>query len=116
MKRNILLIALGVLGVITIVLAVLLVREYQALNRAGLTNPGRYRMHLSHVHAPLTVNDIGVIQSWMTFDYVNRIFALPADQLKTALKITDARYPHLRLGTYTSDVKDAVKSYLTTPK
>jgi hypothetical protein len=48
----------------------------------------------------LGVNDLGVIQSWMTFDYINNVFALPPDYLKTSLKITSSRYPFLTIKHY----------------
>jgi len=41
-----------------------------------------------------------VIAPWMTFDYINVIFSLPPDYLKTALLITDPTYPNLRIERY----------------
>ncbi len=37
------------------------------------------------------------IQSWMTFDYIEKNFHLPKNYFKTALGITDTRYPFLSL-------------------
>jgi len=37
------------------------------------------------------------IRGWMTFRYVNLEFNLPSGYLKSALKITDSRYPNLSL-------------------
>ncbi len=44
---------------------------------------------------PLALPTPSTIAVWMTFDYLNKIFNLPPDYLKTSLNITDARYPFL---------------------
>lgn len=41
--------------------------------------------------------DASSIEPWMTFGYVNEVFALPSAYLKEQLRITDARYPRLSL-------------------
>jgi hypothetical protein len=51
-------------------------------------------------HAPLTADYVNLIDTWMTFSYINTIFKLPADYLKTNLNITDMRYPNITLGGY----------------
>lgn len=35
------------------------------------------------------------IKNWMTFRYINLLFNLPQDYLKSSLKITNTRYPNL---------------------
>lgn len=63
-----------------------------------------------------------LIESWMTFDYLNHIFALPPEYLKNTLSISDTRYPKLTLHSYAkrnsiaenaflSEVKDAVTKH-----
>lgn len=54
-------------------------------------------------HQPLTLEDVPMIQSWMTFDYLNRVFGLPAHYLAAVLEITDADYPNLVIQHYVSD-------------
>lgn len=99
-------IALVVLSITTLVLVGLLIRDYR------ITHHPR----LSRTHAPLTVNDVNVIQSWMTFDYINRIFALSPNILKAALSITDPRYPRMPVGKLLQNTKDALRAYLTSTK
>ncbi len=40
------------------------------------------------------------IDQWMTFSYINFIFKLPSDYLKTILSITDPRYPNIPIERY----------------
>ena len=40
------------------------------------------------------------IQPWMTFNYINVVFRLPADYLRTELKLTDPNYPRISIGRY----------------
>ncbi len=44
------------------------------------------------------------IQSWMTFDYLNKVFHLPKTYLQTNLNIQDARYPNISIRQYARDV------------
>ena len=68
-----------------------------------------------------------MIQSWMTFNYINKVFKLPTNYLKNTLNISDSRYPNIPLEDYaekakiktadfTTKVQDAVHSYLTPGK
>src|SRR4051812_12432281 len=41
-----------------------------------------------------TAQDVQLIQPWMTFDYIDVVFNVPPDYLKTKLSITDPHYPH----------------------
>jgi hypothetical protein len=82
--------------------------------------------HFSQLHGTAPATDPSVIQSWMTFDYVGHIFRLQPDYLKTAVDITDARYPrltiieaaeasHQSVDTYLALVRDAVQRQLQNP-
>jgi hypothetical protein len=51
-------------------------------------------------HGPMTADEVGVIRSWMTFDYINRLFNLPPSYLQTQFSITDTHYPRLTVATY----------------
>ncbi len=66
------------------------------------------------------------IQSWMTFDYLDRAFGLPQTYLQERLAITDPRYPKLTIGEFAEDnhaaasstlnaVRAAVEAYLSAP-
>ena len=78
-----------------------------------------------HQKFPKTASDVDSIQTWMTFDYMNRIFILPPNYLKTKLEITDTRYPRLTLQRFLkenqtgktvaslSEIQNAVRDYFT---
>jgi hypothetical protein len=72
---------------------------------------------------PLGLNDLSLIGDWMTFDYLDKAFRLPPAYLKTALSVTDARYPIVTIRHYarlrqisadsaTVSVRDAIADYL----
>ena len=74
---------------------------------------------------PLTADDAKSISSWMTFDFINRVFKLPAAYLQSSLNITDAKYPNMPLwgyarahgldeATFVSEVQADVGAYLNT--
>jgi len=112
------------LAIALAVLVVFFVREYLALRYEQALNAREASLEaVLKAHGPLTANDVDIIQDWMTFDYLSRIFSLPADYLKTALSITDAHYPDLSIGAYArsageseaaarASVQEAVKNYL----
>jgi hypothetical protein len=89
-----------VLAVALAVLVVFFVREYLLLRRAQVMNARQSLEEVLKAHGPLNAGDTGIIQDWMTFDYLNRLFGLPADYLKTALSIADPHYPQLYIGGY----------------
>lgn len=94
-------ISLIVLGAVLAVLLVLLVHTYAALRRADLMNRRTFSLSaFVQRHGPLRTNEAGVIRSWMTFGYINTIFGLPQDYLKTQLRISGSRYPNLTLTAY----------------
>ena len=70
----------------------------------------------------LTAANASSTQSWMTFDYINRVFNLPAAYMKTTLDITDSRYPRLTISGFAKDsglsdsaalskVQDVIRAY-----
>lgn len=117
--------ALIVLGVVLVILFVFLVVNYRSLRRAQLISFHQFWIaSVVKNHSPLTASDVGVIRSWMTFDYVNKIFNLPPGYLETKLMISDPHYPGLSLGGYARSrmldpnafvnaVEDAIRSYMT---
>jgi len=102
-----------VLAILLVALCVFLFIQYQSLRREQLIG-GRtsFLSALRRDHGPLGANDIATIRPWMTFDYVNYLFAVPPDYVRTTLNITDPRYPHLTISTFTVQVEDALRSYL----
>lgn len=117
-------ILLGAIVVVLIFLCVLLFREYQNLRAqelAGVHMPG---LSALRGRAAMPLSDVNFIQSWMTYDYVSHIYALPPDYLKTTLDIADTRYPRVSIAesaeaqkttaaALTAEVKTAVSDYLS---
>ncbi len=73
---------------------------------------------------PLSIENINIIDGWMTFSYLNTIFNLPTDYLKNSLNISDERYPNISLNrhigkqkidktTFLESVREAVADYLS---
>jgi hypothetical protein len=114
------------LGVILFVLMVFFALSYRTLRHEQLVSAREFWISsIIRNHGPLTVADTSIIRPWMTFDYVNKIFNLPPDYIKTTLAVTDPRYPQLSLGSYAKhiattsnafagDVANVVRSYLLT--
>ncbi len=99
--------AIIALGMALIVLLVFFGISYRNLRRSAAMNQHRsFMAALSRHHAPLTAEQADVIQSWMTFDYVGRLFALPPEYLKTALQVQDVRYPAISLGHYAGEINE----------
>lgn len=63
---------------------------------------GNSYLQYRHGHRPHPQKDLAPsdIQSWMTFGYINFVFELPTDYLKTAADISDPRYPNIQIARY----------------
>ena len=97
--------------------------RYNQVAPMKVINPQRFStLRADHIH--LGVNDVSAIAPWMTFDFINHVFNLPPEYLKTTLSITDARYPTLTISHYateskittnqlTAQVQNIVKNYFT---
>lgn len=120
-------ITIAVLIVLLVVLCGFLVRAYFVLRREHLANVRELSLSAFVArHGPLTAAEVGVIRPWMTFDYVNRTFGLPADFLKTTFGVADPNYPKLTLSQYSGEegfneteflnaIQVAVAHYLAAP-
>lgn len=82
-------------------------------------------MALSALHHPPTypMTDVGFVQSWMTYDYIDHIYDLPPTYLQSDLAIVDTRYPRVSISEsseaqkvsaamLTTDVKNAISNYI----
>ena len=63
-------------------------------------------------HHPITISDVKYIRQWMTFEYIDRVFALPNDYLKTTLNITNTKYPRIAVARYAKEENISVDSFL----
>jgi hypothetical protein len=119
--------------IIIFLLAVIIVTVLFSFQRINLINrfnlitsyKTRIQAIISKNHTPLTIENTSLIDTWMTFRYINLIFKLPPDYLKGNLNISDKRYPNISLGgyiknnkldktTFLDNVRKAVADYLTT--
>ena len=93
--------AIITLIVVLVLLGALFVRNYLSLMHARLINARELQLSATmRDHGPFTVNDIGFIRPWMTFDYLNTLFKIPPDYLKASMSIKDTSYPRLSLSEY----------------
>ncbi len=115
-------ITIVVASVALIALCALLVREYRHVERINNRSAREVLFSALRPHVPATANDVGTVQVWMTFDYINRLFALPGEYLKTNLTITESQYPRLTISRYArdthvgqakalTDVQNAIRTY-----
>ncbi len=112
--------------VLALLVAVVAITLYQTVNNfETLRLRGNIQPRRRHNQARLAANP-DQIQGWMTFRYINLVFRLPPDYLKTQLIISDTRYPNLLLGSAAKEQKissaqiiaktiAAVKNYLSAP-
>jgi len=124
MKKHLALkIALGIAILAIIILSILLIQQYRNIQNLNYISMHRQSFLRSlHGSGQLTSANASSTQSWMTFDYINRAFALPPTYLETAIGITDSRYPRLTISGYAKDaglsdaaalakVQDAIRGY-----
>jgi hypothetical protein len=88
------------LGIAFILLCVSFYEEFNQLRHLQILRFQQGWISAFRSRAPLTQDDVSMIQPWMTFDYVNRVFNIPPDYLKTALHVSDAAYPRISLSHY----------------
>jgi hypothetical protein len=112
-----------VIGVAVLaVLCILLVREYRQVRRLDYLAAHGSLFSALRAQGPVGASDVGSVATWMTFDYLNRLFALPPNYLQTSLALTDSRYPRLTIREYAEDqhmdqsstlaqVQDALRAY-----
>lgn len=106
--------AIIILAVIFIFLGIFVVNTYRALRRAQIINARELQLSaLLKNRGPLGANDIGVVRPWMTFDYINKLFNIPPEYLKTRLSISDGRYPQLSLFGYAKSVHLATAAFMS---
>lgn len=98
--QTILKILLVMVTLVLIVLCALLVQQYQYVRHLEYNDARHSFFRSLQSSRPLTAADATSTQTWMTFDYINRVFLMPAPYLQTALSITDSRYPRLTIAEY----------------
>ena len=118
-----------ILLIVIAVLGMFLIQNYYGrhLRRPHFINSYMTWINQKRSRAPLKATDVGLIRPWMTFDYIDKLFNIPAGYLKSQMNITDAHYPKLTLAGYArnqhtpistiiSDTASSTKYYLSTSK
>ncbi|MCL4403753.1 hypothetical protein M1432_00130 [Patescibacteria group bacterium] len=93
-------IVMAFLAIVLIVLFAALIKQYLDLRQARILNDQAIHFSLAGRREPLPNGRADIIQAWMTFDYVNRIFGLPPQYLISALNIESAAYPRIPIYEY----------------
>ncbi len=91
------------MAIAIVVFCVLLVQNIQSAKRAGVFNQRSSitEILLQNKKTHLTsLADIELIDTWMTFQYVNFIFDLPLSYLQKSLRIEESAYPKIPIGKY----------------
>ena len=106
-------ITIAIAAVILVVLCILLVREYRHLRRLDYVAAHGSLFSALRAHGPVGASDASSVATWMTFDYIDHLFALPPQYLQTNLSIADSRYPHLTITEYAGDQHVEQSAFLT---
>lgn len=115
MKQKLYIILAIILLVILFVFALhLIIRDYRYLRGDVLSSqPHSFRnWYGMHQRYTPSVSNVDSIRSWMTFNYLNRVFNLPPDYLKTKLNVSDSKYPNITVEKVIKEKKEAENSYL----
>ena len=95
-----LLVILSVLVAILVFLLAWAARDYRRAQALEKAETARSALSNERLNGPLSKAEVGDIAGWMTFDYVNYLFALPPQYLKTAVPVNDSKYPGLSLNSF----------------
>lgn len=73
--------------------------DIQLFSKQGLLRPQRQSRNIfNRPYSPLVgILSAANIQSWMTFNYLEKVFHLPPNYLREELKIRDQLYPRLSI-------------------
>ena len=93
-------------------------REYNLfqISQSRIDNHIKFFDLIKNRRTALTAKDVPLIQSWMTFDYINVMFKLPSDYLKIVLNISNAAYPKISLIKYSKIEKVDITNFLVSVK
>ena len=81
---------------------------------ANRTHPNSLSNFLSaeRQRGPLPLAQANLVRQWMTFDYINKLFDLPENYLKTTFSISDSRYPVLSLSEYRESISTTSPTFI----
>ena len=101
--------------ILIIIFSFLLIKDIQSAHqiRIAQKNNAFYKQKNTK---QIAATDVDYIQSWMTFHYINTIFAIPENYLNNNLKINDNHYPNLTIKKYAKNNNLNEQSALATLK
>ena len=116
-------VALVILLALLAVLCGLLLHQYKTLRDQQILGGPIHWLTALHGATSTPMTDPNFIQSWMTYDYVDHIYDLPADYLRMTLHIADGHYPRvsiaesaeaqqMTIAAMTAEVRKAIGDYL----
>ena len=97
-------------------LCFLFYREYNYLRKIDDINSYKGLIETLRNKKSLSGTDADIVQSWMTFNYLNIIFHIPPNYFKNFLVIADSRYPNLSVGKYAKSVNLSTNILITSVK
>lgn len=122
--KRLVLFVVTVLSLLLIFLCIFLYYRYSEISPERVINRERFS-RLTKDNIKLGSSDVQTIMSWMTFDYINHVFGIPPQYIKSEVNINDSRYPRLTLsryardnkideGIFTTQIQNTVKNYFLT--
>jgi len=93
-------------------------RRFYFINRSKtiISYKNKIQTIINQNHASLTSANINLIDTWMTFRYINLIFKLPPNYLKDNLNISDKHFPNISLRGYIKNNKLDATTFLDNVK
>ena len=106
--------AIIVLAIVLAVLVISFVLNYEKVHREALIEQREswLSMLVAHRGTP-TADEISFVRSWMTFDYINRLFQIPPQYLEIQLSITDPGYPKITIEEYAEHIHTSAASVMS---
>jgi len=98
--RVALIVVLALLVAILLLLLTAVIHDYIRAEALGQVEAVRTTLSNERRAGPLSKPETGDIAGWMTFDYINYLFALPSGYLQAAVPVKDPAYPHLSLNSF----------------
>lgn len=102
-EERVILVVLLLLMLVLVALGVSAFREYRIVRPVQHGLSRAQWIAALEGNRPAAATQTDAIRAWMTFEYLNRIFDLSPDMLKTGLSITDKRYPKITIATYAAN-------------
>ena len=105
--------AIVILLIVLVILCVFLVRQYDIIVRQGTISSERTHFADLVRQHPLTAADAGLIQPWMTFNYIAVSYRVPISYLTITadLASTTPGYPNITLNHYAKLRTASVESF-----